>query len=104
MTEDGEIYKKQPHNGTVVNSVGAGDSMVAGFWRDISILALMSVHWSLELQREVRRHFSPGWHPGGYCKTAGQTVQRISDLKGKRYENHGSFEERKCGAFQNTRK
>ena len=34
------------------------------FWRDISILALMSVHWSLELQREVRRHFSPGWHPG----------------------------------------
>ena len=31
VTEDGEIYKKQPHNGTVVNSVGAGDSMVAGF-------------------------------------------------------------------------
>ena len=31
MTEDGEIYKKQPQKGTVVNSVGAGDSMVAGF-------------------------------------------------------------------------
>ena len=31
VTEDGEIYKKQPQKGTVVNSVGAGDSMVAGF-------------------------------------------------------------------------
>lgn len=31
LTEDGEIYKKHPQNGTVVNSVGAGDSMVAGF-------------------------------------------------------------------------
>ena len=31
LTEDGEIYKKHPQKGTVVNSVGAGDSMVAGF-------------------------------------------------------------------------
>lgn len=29
--EDGKIYKKRPGRGTVVNSVGAGDSMVAGF-------------------------------------------------------------------------
>ena len=75
VTEDGEIYKKQPQKGTVVNSVGAGDSMVAGFlagylntWNSsgkcdgISVLA--------SIQR-------------GYCKTAGQTVQRISDLKGE---------------------
>lgn len=31
VTENGEIYKKKPRKGTVVNSVGAGDSMVAGF-------------------------------------------------------------------------
>ena len=31
ITEDGVIYKKLPPKGTVVNSVGAGDSMVAGF-------------------------------------------------------------------------
>lgn len=64
VTEDGEIYKKQPHNGTVVNSAVLEILWLQDFWRDISILALMSVHWSLELQREVRRHFSPGWHPG----------------------------------------
>lgn len=31
ITEDGDIYKKLPPKGKVVNSVGAGDSMVAGF-------------------------------------------------------------------------
>lgn len=31
LTEDGTVYKKTPPEGTVVNSVGAGDSMVAGF-------------------------------------------------------------------------
>ena len=31
ITEDGEIYKGRPPKGTVKNSVGAGDSMVAGF-------------------------------------------------------------------------
>lgn len=31
ITEDGAIYKGLPPKGKVVNSVGAGDSMVAGF-------------------------------------------------------------------------
>lgn len=31
ITEDGDIYKGRPPKGTVKNSVGAGDSMVAGF-------------------------------------------------------------------------
>ncbi|HIT72859.1 1-phosphofructokinase [Tyzzerella sp. An114] len=31
ITENGEIYKSAAPKGTVVNSVGAGDSMVAGF-------------------------------------------------------------------------
>lgn len=31
VTEDGRVMKKLPPKGTVVNSVGAGDSMVAGF-------------------------------------------------------------------------
>lgn len=31
VTEDGETYQAKPPKGTVVNSVGAGDSMVAGF-------------------------------------------------------------------------
>lgn len=31
LTEDGEIYKGKPPKGEVLNSVGAGDSMVAGF-------------------------------------------------------------------------
>ena len=29
--EDGEVYRRQSPKGTLVNSVGAGDSMVAGF-------------------------------------------------------------------------
>ncbi|MBS4980789.1 MAG: 1-phosphofructokinase [Lachnospiraceae bacterium] len=31
LTEDGDVYRKTPPKGEVVNSVGAGDSMVAGF-------------------------------------------------------------------------
>ena len=31
LTEDGRVFTKKPHRGEVVNSVGAGDSMVAGF-------------------------------------------------------------------------
>lgn len=31
VSENGQIYKSLPPDGTVVNSVGAGDSMVAGF-------------------------------------------------------------------------
>lgn len=31
LTETGEVYTSEAHKGTVVNSVGAGDSMVAGF-------------------------------------------------------------------------
>lgn len=31
ISEDGKIHRKQPPQGRVVNSVGAGDSMVAGF-------------------------------------------------------------------------
>lgn len=31
VTETGEVYHSKPPKGTVVNSVGAGDSMVAGF-------------------------------------------------------------------------
>ena len=31
VTEDGTVSSKKPPKGTVVNSVGAGDSMVAGF-------------------------------------------------------------------------
>lgn len=31
IAENGEIYKKKPPVGKVKNSVGAGDSMVAGF-------------------------------------------------------------------------
>ena len=31
LTEDGKVYRKMPPKGNVVNSVGAGDSMVAGF-------------------------------------------------------------------------
>lgn len=31
LTEDGDVYRKTPPKGKVVNSVGAGDSMVAGF-------------------------------------------------------------------------
>lgn len=31
VTEKGDVYKKLPPRGKVVNSVGAGDSMVAGF-------------------------------------------------------------------------
>lgn len=31
VAETGEVYKRLPPEGTVVNSVGAGDSMVAGF-------------------------------------------------------------------------
>lgn len=31
ITEEGRIYKKEPPKGVVKNSVGAGDSMVAGF-------------------------------------------------------------------------
>lgn len=31
LTEDGRIFKKRPPKGVVKNSVGAGDSMVAGF-------------------------------------------------------------------------
>ena len=31
IAENGEIYKRKPPVGTVKNSVGAGDSMVAGF-------------------------------------------------------------------------
>lgn len=31
LTENGECYESLPPDGTVVNSVGAGDSMVAGF-------------------------------------------------------------------------
>jgi 1-phosphofructokinase len=31
VCEDGQVYKMLPPNGKVVNSVGAGDSMVAGF-------------------------------------------------------------------------
>lgn len=31
VTEDGNVFKKLPPKGNVVNSVGAGDSMVAGF-------------------------------------------------------------------------
>lgn len=31
LSEDGQVIWKKPHKGQVVNSVGAGDSMVAGF-------------------------------------------------------------------------
>lgn len=31
LTEDGQVMKRKPPKGTVKNSVGAGDSMVAGF-------------------------------------------------------------------------
>ena len=31
LTEDGDIYQSLPPKGKVVNSVGAGDSMVSGF-------------------------------------------------------------------------
>ena len=31
VTEDGNVYSSAAHKGNVVNSVGAGDSMVAGF-------------------------------------------------------------------------
>lgn len=31
VTENGELYRSKPPKGTVVNSVGSGDSMVAGF-------------------------------------------------------------------------
>lgn len=31
LGEDGQVYRRQSPNGTLVNSVGAGDSMVAGF-------------------------------------------------------------------------
>jgi 1-phosphofructokinase len=31
LTETGEIYKSPVPKGTLINSVGAGDSMVAGF-------------------------------------------------------------------------
>ena len=31
VTEDGQVFQSKPPKGTVMNSVGAGDSMVAGF-------------------------------------------------------------------------
>ena len=31
VTKDGKVYETMPPKGKVVNSVGAGDSMVAGF-------------------------------------------------------------------------
>lgn len=31
ISEDGAVYRNRPPEGTVINSVGAGDSMVAGF-------------------------------------------------------------------------
>lgn len=35
VTKDGKVYETMPPKGKVVNSVGAGDSMVAGFIPDI---------------------------------------------------------------------
>ena len=35
VAEDGSTYKSEAPEGKVKNSVGAGDSMVAGFYMDI---------------------------------------------------------------------
>ena len=60
MTEDGKVYRKMPPKGNVVNSVGAGDSMVAGFLTGYLNTNNYEKALQLELRREVQVHFYPG--------------------------------------------
>lgn len=52
LAEDGSIFSQQPPEGKVVNSVGAGDSMVAGF--------LAGLERSGDLQKALRMGIAAG--------------------------------------------
>lgn len=63
IAENGEVYSSPAPKGTLVNGVGAGDSMVAGFmagWMESRIMSMLSI-W--ESQPEVRVHFPNIWQP-----------------------------------------
>ena len=60
VAEDGHIYKEGVCKGTVKNSVGAGDSMVAGFLAGYLEKADYEYALKLGTASGVQRHFSYG--------------------------------------------
>ncbi len=62
--QDGTVYETPAPEGTLVNGVGAGDSMVADFWQDGWRNRILGMHFTWEFPRGVRVHFRNGWRRG----------------------------------------
>ena len=59
VAEDGQVFEKPAPKGTLVNGVGAGDSMVAGFmagWMEKTGLRIRFPHGGFPQEAQV--HFS----------------------------------------------
>lgn len=57
LAEDGSVYESPAPKGKLINAVGAGDSMVAGFVAGYMQQAAMSMHLKWVFPPEVRAHF-----------------------------------------------
>ena len=55
--ENGEVYESEAPKGKLVNSTGAGDSMVAGFLRDIWKSRILCMHLKWDYRQAVQVHF-----------------------------------------------
>ncbi len=58
VAENGQVFEKPAPKGRLVNGVGAGDSMVAGFvWQAGWKNRITNMHSIWEFQQEVQVHF-----------------------------------------------
>lgn len=57
VAENGQVFEKPAPKGTLVNGVGAGDSMVAGFMAGWMENRITNMHSIWEFPQEVQVHF-----------------------------------------------
>lgn len=65
VTEDGQEFRAEAPKGKLVNSVGAGDSMVAGFIYGYLMVAAMQMHSAMVYVPEVPVLFPKNWQQKG---------------------------------------
>lgn len=63
IAENGEVYSSPAPKGTLVNGVGAGDSMVAGFMTGWMEKQDYEHAFRMGLQQEAQVHFPNIWQP-----------------------------------------
>lgn len=61
ITKHGAVYKKEAPEGKLVNGVGAGDSMVAGFMAGWLENRIMNMHFIWGWRQEAPVHFQKIW-------------------------------------------